>query len=267
MVRLTVPSVQALNEDPLLAGFAGVRDRDLRGVGDGLFVAEGEVVLRVLLRTGRYPIRSVLLSESMAERLLPELPAELPIYVAPIAVMQEIVGFPIHRGVLALASRGEALLAPDLLAPPGPRRVVGLCGLTNHDNVGGVFRNAAAFGCDAAILDGPTCDPLYRKAVRVSVGGSLIVPYAYLADEVQVVDTLLGQGYAVLALSPRGERVIGRDPAPSGRVALLAGAEGRGLSDETLARCQSARIPMRDGWDSLNVAVASGIALAWLAAA
>ena len=279
-MRIPVSAQRELEHDPLLRAFCQLRDRELRAhteeTGDGLFVAEGEVVLRVLLATTRWRIRAVLLSEQAEGRILPLVPEALPTYVAPLPLMQAIVGFPIHRGVLAVAERGpeaspSGLLAPavPLTAEGGTRRasqlVVGLCGLTNHDNVGGVFRNAAAFGAYAALLDRATCDPLYRKALRVSVGGTLVVPYAFVPDERAVVEALLEAGHEVLALSPRGERVIGHDPPPAGgRTALLVGAEGRGLSEETLARCSTARIPMHGCWDSLNVAVASGIALAWL---
>jgi len=256
-----------MRAEPLLRAFSGLRDRELRGEEEGLFVAEGEVVLRVLLAQPRWRLRAVLLSMQMAERLLPLVPDHIPVYTAPLPLMQALVGFPIHRGVLAVAERGQEAPPADLIAPGGARLVVGLCGLTNHDNVGGVFRNAAAFGADAAMLDRATCDPLYRKALRVSVGGSLVVPYAYAPDERALTEVLAAAGYELVALSPRGELIVGRDPPPAqGRIALLVGAEGPGLSEETLARCRTARIPMHGGWDSLNVAVASGIALAWLRA-
>ena len=260
-------------DDARIDGFRALRDRDLLALDPathadgalpaGAFVAEGEVVLRVLLAQARHPTRAVLVSDAQAQRLSALLSVlDVPVYVAPLPVLQAIVGFPIHRGVLALGDRIPASSLDDLLEPA--TRVVGLCGITNHDNVGGIFRNAAAFGVGAVLCDRATCDPLYRKALRVSVGGSLVVPYAQVRDETAVVEALATRGYEVLALTPRGELVIGRDPAPSGRVALLLGAEGPGLAAQTLRRCRTARVPMSDGWDSLNVAVTSGIALAWL---
>ena len=141
--------------------------------------------------------------------------------------------------------------------------MIALCGLTNHDNVGGVFRNAAAFGAGAVLLDRASCDPLYRKAVRVSVGGSIVVPFGWCDDETACVEALASRGFTVVALSPGGTLEIGRDPPPPGKLALLLGAEGPGLSATTLARCTTARIPMRPHWDSLNVAAASAIALHW----
>ena len=253
-------------EDARIAPFRNVRDRDLRREAEGLFVVEGEVPLRVLLGQPHRRARGLLLSAAQAERLAPLLATRspgIPLYVAPQPLLEAIVGFPLHRGVLALAERGAAARHDALLAHA--RLVVAICGVTNHDNVGGLFRNAAAFGADAVLLDGASCDPLYRKAVRVSVGASIVVPYARLADEAQLVDALGAAGHTVLALSPRGELAIGRDPPPPGPVAVLCGAEGPGLAAATLRRCTTARIPMRPGWDSLNVAVAGGIALAWLA--
>ncbi|MEO6950333.1 MAG: RNA methyltransferase [Polyangia bacterium] len=263
-MQLPVTSLEQLTNDPLLRCFSGLRDRDVRADGD-LFVAEGEVVVRVLLASPRRRTRAVLFSQPMADKLSSLIPSGVKCYVAPEPLMQSIIGFPMHRGVLALADRGAGLSATDVLPVTGPSFVVGLCGLTNHDNVGGVFRNAAAFGATAVLLDHATCDPLYRKAVRVSVGGTMVVPYAQLGDERSVIDALVQSGHEVLALSPRGELVIGVDPPPpTGRIALLLGAEGPGLSDAVMKRCRTARVPMRGGWDSLNVAVTSGIALAWL---
>jgi tRNA G18 (ribose-2'-O)-methylase SpoU len=249
-------------DDPRVAELRQVRDSDLRR--EDHFLAEGEVVLPVLLGS-RFATRSVLLSEAQARRRAEALPDGLTVYVAPQAVVEAIVGMPFHRGVLAVGARGAPLTPADVL-PPGDGVALGLCGLTNHDNVGGIFRNAAAFGVRGVLHDRATCDPLYRKAIRVSVGGSLRVPFAQVADEAAVIDVLEEAGYEVLALSPRGELTVGgAAPTGLGRVALLLGAEGPGLSPQTLRRCRTVAIPMAPGWDSLNVAVASGIALAWLA--
>ena len=249
-------------EDARIAPFRNVRDRDLRREAEGLFVVEGEVPLRVLLGLRRGEEQGASPPVGLAPVLATRSPG-IPLYVAPQPLLEAIVGFPLHRGVLALAERGAAARHDALLSRA--RLVVAICGVTNHDNVGGLFRNAAAFGADAVLLDGASCDPLYRKAVRVSVGASIVVPYARVADEAQLVDALGAAGHTVLALSPRGELAIGRDPPPPGPVAVLCGAEGPGLAAATLRRCTTARIPMRPGWDSLNVAVAGGIALAWLA--
>jgi tRNA G18 (ribose-2'-O)-methylase SpoU len=257
-------------DDARVAPYRSLRDRELRKTFGGTFIAEGEVVLRVLAAQSGYRILSLLLSERRAAALAPlcaQLPADTPVYLAAQPLVEQIVGFPIHRGALALGERGTPADLDALLAATSARSVVvGLAGVVNHDNVGAIFRNAAAFGVDAIALDGETCDPLYRKALRVSVGGSLVVPFARAATEAALVETLMRAGYTVLALSPAGSIDLGGtlpETLPS-RVALLLGAEGPGLSPATLAACRTLRIPMRDGWDSLNVGVASGFALFWL---
>ena len=138
--------------------------------------------------------------------------------------------------------------------------VLGLVGLANHDNVGGVFRNAAAFGADAVLLDETSCDPLYRKAIRVSVGAALITPFSRGGTAGDLVGALAAAAFEVVALSPAGaEPLASYRRAP--RTALLLGAEGPGLPPALLARTRTVRIGMAAGFDSLNVATASGIAL------
>ncbi len=233
-------------------------------------MAEGEVVLRVLLTRSRFAVESVLLAESQLERLgdlLAQAPTGVPVYSASRAVMDEIVGFPIHRGILAIGRRGPAPSPGDLLAGlPETALVVGLVGLANHDNVGGIFRNAAAFGAHAVLLDRESCDPLYRKAIRVSVGGALIVPFARAESPDALCDALEAAGFGIVALSPSGREPLSQVRRAS-RTALLLGAEGPGLPDRILARCRTASIPMAGGFDSLNVATTSGIALHHLAGA
>jgi tRNA G18 (ribose-2'-O)-methylase SpoU len=250
-------------DDPRIEPYRAVRERDLAG-REGRFVAEGEVVLRVLLTGSRFLAESVLVSQKRAaalESLLARVPPGVPVYVAPQAVMVGIVGFPIHRGLLAIGRRGPARSAAELLSTLPPTAIVlGLVGLANHDNVGGIFRNAAAFGADAVLLDETSCDPLYRKAIRVSVGAALTIPFARGGPGGEMLDALTEAGFEALALTPAGAEplsVLRRAP----RTALLLGAEGPGLPPEVLARTRTVRIPMADGFDSLNVATASGIAL------
>ncbi|HZH54001.1 MAG TPA: RNA methyltransferase [Microvirga sp.] len=256
-------------DDPRIEAYRAVRERDLAG-RDHRFVAEGEVVLRVLLKQSRFEVESVLLAERRAGRLsdaLAGLPEQVPVYVADRQVMDAIVGFPIHRGILAVARRSPLPPVEELLAGMPPRAVVvGLVGLANHDNVGGIFRNAAAFGAQAVLLDRETCDPLYRKAIRVSVGGALVVPFARVATAEDMVRALENAGFEVVALSPSGrETLAALKPAP--RTALLLGAEGPGLPPELLAQTRTVSIPMSGGFDSLNVATTSGIALHHLSSA
>jgi len=250
-------------DDPRIEAYRAVRERDLAGRRN-LFVAEGEVVLRVLLKQPRFVIESLLLAENRLDSLgdaLASLPPGVPVYTANRQVMDAIVGFPIHRGILAVARRPSLPSVSDLLSSlPEKALVVGLVGLANHDNVGGIFRNAAAFGARAVLLDQETCDPLYRKAIRVSVGGALVVPYARVASAEAMVQALEAASFDVLALSPSGREALSAIH-PSPRTALLLGAEGPGLPQELLARTRTVSIPMSGGFDSLNVATTSGIAL------
>lgn len=250
-------------DDPRIADFRFVRERDLAGRLDA-FVAEGEVVLDRLARSTLYRTRSVLIAENRLEKLQPVLDrfgGKVPIHVAARGVMDQIAGFPIHRGVLALGERGPALDPGDLLGGLGhTATVVGLVGVSNHDNVGGVFRNAAAFGAGAVLIDPATCDPLYRKAIRVSVGGALLVPFARSPGWPALLDALEQSGFEILALSPSGNLEIA-DVRRAARTALLVGAEGPGLPPALLSRVKTARIDMAGGFDSLNLATASGIAL------
>lgn len=212
-------------------------------------------MLRVLAGQGRHRVRAVLLAESRAEKLAGLFP-DAPVYVASQAVLDAIAGFPLHRGILALGERAPELSAAELLAGLGLRALVlALHGIANHDNMGGLFRNAAAFGVDAVLLDPTCCDPLYRKALRVSVGGVLKVPFTRSNDLIADL-----AGFEPVALSPNGAETL-RDLKRPDRVALLLGAEGPGLPDAVLARCRTVRIPMSGGFDSLNVATTSGIAL------
>jgi len=135
-----------------------------------------------------------------------------------------------------------------------------LFGIGNHDNMGGLFRNAAAFGVDAVLLDGACCDPLYRKAIRVSVGATLKVPFARLPLGEDSLELLSRSGFAALALSPDGAERLAGLSRPN-RAAVLLGAEGPGLPDDILRRARTVAIPMAAGWDSLNVAATSAIML------
>jgi tRNA G18 (ribose-2'-O)-methylase SpoU len=250
-------------DDPCIEAYREMRERDLRGRA-GRFIVEGEVVLRVLLAQSRYGVDSILISQKRLAPLhgvIATLSAETPVYVAPQELLSGIVGFPIHRGVLAIGIAGEAMSPAALLRRmPDRAMIVGLIGLTNHDNVGGVFRNAAAFGADGLMLDATSCDPLYRKALRVSVGGALQVPFSRGGSPEELLEALAGAGFDAIALSPHGGDPLS-EVRGSGRVALLLGTEGVGLPDAVLARARTVRIPMAAGFDSLNVATASGIAL------
>jgi tRNA G18 (ribose-2'-O)-methylase SpoU len=251
-------------DDPRIAGFRDIRERDLTG-RQGLFVAEGEVVLNVLTsdRSLCRPV-ALLLDRKRVGGLagvLARVTDDTPTYVADQAVLDAIAGFHLHRGILALGEKPPARGLDACLAGTGPDAVVvAACGIGNHDNMGGVFRNAAAFGAAAVLLDAHCCDPFYRKAVRVSVGAVLRTPMAIGLEATAMIEGLKAAGFEALALTPAASEPLDRAPR-GGRVAIVLGPEGPGLSAEVIARCRPVGIPMSGGFDSLNVAVASGIAL------
>ena len=250
-------------DDPRIAAYRDIRERDLVG-RDEMFIAEGEVVLRVLLTRSRHQAVSVLLAEKRLaglEPLLAALPGSVPVYVANQDILERVAGFPLHRGILALGRYAPTPALDELLADREARAcVVALFGIANHDNIGGIFRNAAAFGADAVLLDGGCCDPLYRKAIRVSVGATLLVPHARLARGDDPLTILARHAFEPIALSPDGHRLLS-DWRPGPRNAVLLGAEGPGLSRDLIGRARSVRIAMADDFDSLNVATTCGIVL------
>ena len=258
MIRIDHP------DDPRIAGFRDIRERDLAG-RQGLFVAEGEVVLNVLM-SDRSLCRPVafLLDSKRVEGLagvLARAADHTPVYVASQTVLDSIAGFHLHRGILALGEKPAVQSLETCLQVTGPDAVVvAACGIGNHDNMGGIFRNAAAFGAGAVLLDAHCCDPFYRKAIRVSVGAVLRTPMATGLDAMAMVVGLKAAGFEVLALTPGASEPLDRVPR-GGRVAIVLGPEGPGLSSAVIERCRSVGIPMSGGFDSLNVAVASGIAL------
>lgn len=259
--------------DPRIAGFVSIRERDLTG-RDGRFIAEGTVVLRMLgaaeARGNGFAAEAILLLESRlagVAAVLAAFPPRVPVYVASQAVFDAIAGFNMHRGVLALGRRPAAETGASLLARlPESSLVLAGCGLSNHDNAGSVFRNAAAFGADAVFLDETSCDPLYRKAIRVSVGSVLTVPFSRGLPAEAMLRGLADAGFEIWGLSPRGEVSVAAIPAAR-RIALVLGTEGEGLPANILASFHTARIPQRPGLDSLNVATAGGIALYQIALA
>ncbi|MHB8465819.1 MAG: TrmH family RNA methyltransferase [Acidimicrobiales bacterium] len=240
--------------DPRVADFVSLTDAQLRRDG---FIVEGEVAIRQLLRSS-YPVRAVLLSPPLFARLKHAV-AHHVVYVASLDVMREIAGFNIHRGAVASADRVPSPAVADLLRTS--RRLAILEGLNDHENLGGVFRNAAAFGIDAVLLD-PTCaDPLYRRAVRVSLGHVLHVPFARMEGWPACLRTVTDAGFDLLALTPSADAMaLGEQHGGDAKLALMFGDEGHGLSDGALAAAsRRVRIPMDRGVDSVNVAAAAAI--------
>ena len=239
-----------------------MRERDLTGGADGRFIVEGKVPLEILLTRSRFEVDSLFLSESRLEPLrdlLSQCAPDTPIYIAPQALMDEIVGFSIHRGVLACAKKGSGL---SLNAFKDAKRLLVLNQISNHDNVGAAFRNAAAFGAHGVILDAGSCDPLYRKAIRVSSGASLWLPYHHGGAGLDHVQTLQAEGFEVWAMTPRQAAESLQSLNVPDKLAILLGAEGPGLPEALIEACRAVRIPMKPGFDSVNVATAGAIALA-----
>ena len=255
-------------DDPRLAPYRILRDNQIARDTDG-FIVEGAIALERLIETGRFPLVSLFLSETAAERiasLLDRIDPSVPIHVVTQATMDQVTGFHIHRGVLALARRQAMLSAADLLAQHAgaPLTVLVVIGLSNHDNVGACFRNAAALGADAVLLDASSCDPLYRKAIRVSSGAALSLPFAHGGTGEELIALLASNNIECWALTPFGGAVLAKTTPPS-RLAIILGAEGPGLPEALMQRCRRISIPMAAGMDSLNVATAGAIALAHLA--
>lgn len=254
-------------DDPRVTPFRSIGDAELLRTRD-LFVAEGRLVVERVLADAAYAVHSLLLNGPSRKALEPVLRRsgfDGPVFECATAAFEAITGYNIHRGCLALVHRPPVRTWRDIVSDAG--RVIVLEGVTNADNVGSVFRNAAAFGVDAVLLDPACCDPLYRKAIRTSMAAVLRVPFARADALPAVLDELRAEGIAVAALSPREPSVPLQAFAPAmkgRRVALVVGSEGPGLSDEVEASADvRVSIPMTNAVDSLNLAVATGIAL-WM---
>ncbi|MEU5695736.1 RNA methyltransferase [Actinosynnema sp. NPDC020468] len=245
--------------DPRLDDFRDLSTADRRPDrpgGRGLVIAEGVVVVERLLASP-YPVRALLGVRRRVEALGD---LDAPAYVTSAEVMAEVVGFHLNRGVLAAADRAPRPALADLLA--GARRVAVLEGVGDHENLGSIFRNAAALGVDGVLL-GPGCsDPLYRRSVRVSMGHVLRVPFTTLEDWPRDLDVVRDNGFTTVAMTPRADARNLADAGLRGaKVALLLGSEGPGLTDEAIAAADVAvKIPMAAGVDSLNVATAAAVA-------
>lgn len=239
-----------------------MRERDLTGGADGRFIVEGKVPLSILLSQSRFAVESLFLCETRLEplaALLQQVDPSVPIYTAPQVLMDEIAGFPIHRGILACARKGAPLPLESFLSA---KRLLLLNEISNHDNVGAAFRNAAAFGADGVLLDAGSCDPLYRKSIRVSSGASLWLPYHHGGSGLDHVEILKAAGFEIWAMTPRSDAEPLQNLAPPEKLAILLGAEGPGLPNALIQAARPVRIPMRAGFDSVNVATAGAIALA-----
>ena len=254
-------------DDPRVADYrAAFRDR-----APDLFLCEGRFVVSRLLAAPRFRTRSILATPRALDDLRAALgPVAPPVFLASTATMRAIFGFKFHRGCLALGERPARLDAPESVIEgrAASRLVIALDEVSDPDNVGAIFRNAAAFGAAGVLLSAGSADPLYRKTIRVSMAATLSIPFARTGWPA-ALDALRGAGYTLVALTPdRAAEPIGR-AAPrlaAQRLALIVGAEGSGLGRQSRERADvCVRIPMASGVDSLNVATACGIALHRLA--
>lgn len=233
----------------------------------GLFLAETLRVIELALDAGYQPA-AMLLEDRMvpqAEKTLQRI-GEIPVYTASKEVMNQIPGFNITRGALCAMRRPPDRRPDEVLT--GARRIAVLENVMNPTNVGTIFRSAAALGIDAVLLTAGCSDPLYRRALRVSMGTSLLIPWAYFGKAVsdwpqQGMKLLHDNGFQTVAMALTDRSVGIDDPAIKAceKLAIVLGTEGDGLAPETIAACDfTARIPMSHGVDSLNVAAASAVA-------
>ncbi|WP_424707222.1 TrmH family RNA methyltransferase [Kitasatospora acidiphila] len=250
--------------DPRLADYTGLTDVELRRrrePAEGLFIAEGEKVIRRALAAG-YRMRSMLLTPKwltvMADVIAE---ADAPVHVVEPALAEQVTGYHVHRGALASMAREPLPAAAELLA--GARRVAVFEDIVDHANIGAAFRNAAALGVDAVLLTPRCADPFYRRSVKVSMGAVFQVPWTRLESWPGSIETFRSAGFTVAALC-LSERAITLDELAARddeRLALVFGTEGDGIADGTLAAVDAhVRIPMDAGVDSLNVAAASAVA-------
>lgn len=251
--------------DPRLDDFRDLNSVDRRPdlpSGRGLVIAEGVLVVQRMLAS-RFRPRAMLGTDRRLRELGSDLDAtDAPYYRASAEVMAEVVGFHLNRGVLAAASRPGELSVEEVL--DAARTVAVLEGVNDHENLGSIFRNAAGLGVDAVVFGTGCADPLYRRAVRVSMGHALLVPYAWAAAWPADLTLLRDRGFRVMAMTPDAGAVALADAMETvrdDRVAVLVGAEGPGLT-ETAMRASDirVRIPMSRGTDSLNVATAAALA-------
>ena len=231
---------------------------------DGLFVAEGRLVVERLLLDGRFRVHSVAVTPPAAAALARvfERRPDVPVHVCDPDALRAITGFDFHRGCLALAWRSGADVSIDSLTDSAT--LLAIEGVGNPDNVGGLFRTAFALGAGGVVLDLATADPLYRKSIRTSMAATLRLPFARAARWPEDLELLRRSGFSVVALTPHPDAVelSQLSVARGNRIVLAVGSEGDGLSDEALRHADlRVRVPVDPRADSLNVVVAAGIAL------
>ncbi|OBI78859.1 TrmH family RNA methyltransferase [Mycobacterium asiaticum] len=252
-------------DDPRLDDFRDLNSVDRRPdlpTGKGLVIAEGVLVVQRMLAS-RFNPRALLGTDRRLQELRDDLAGvSVPYYRTSADVMAQAVGFHLNRGVLAAASRVPEPSVVEVVE--GARTVAVLEGVNDHENLGSIFRNAAGLGVDAVVFGSGCADPLYRRAVRVSMGHALLVPYARAGDWPADLVQLKDRGFRLLAMTPQGDALDLPQAVAAARdqpIALLVGAEGPGLTRAALRISDMrVRIPMSRGTDSLNVATAAAVA-------
>ncbi len=249
-------------DDPRLAVYRNLKDRQIARL-DGRFIAEGEHVVRRLLQSD-FPVESVLAGRRVAQRIAPAVRPPTPLLVVPDELMNRIVGFRFHGGVIGCGRRIPSPPMEKVLPPVGKPSTLVICpDLISHENLGSLIRTAAALGVDAMILGPRCCDPFYRLSVRVSMGTIFRLPIVRSENLLADLEALRRRfGYELIATVPDDHaEPLSPTPAPS-RIALMFGNEAQGLDAPMIAACdRRVRIPMRAGVDSLNISVAAGIFL------
>ena len=256
--------------DPARDAFARLTERQLLNRDkpeDALFIAESPLVIHRALDAGYEPV-TLLMERSHIERKAADVIERcgVPVYTAPLEILEQITGYKLTRGVLCAMRRKPLPTVEEICRDA--RRIVVLEDVMNPTNIGAIFRSAAALGMDAVLLTPACSDPLYRRSARVSMGTVFQIPWTSFGEDVSVwphpgLERLGAMGFRTAAMALRDDSVSIDDPAllAEERLAVILGTEGDGLKDRTIADCDyTVRIPMRHGVDSLNVAAASAVA-------
>ena len=245
--------------DPRLVDYSHQTDVALKKSGGGIYIAESALVLERALRAGHTP-RSVLALGGTVDEAVALVGPDVPVFSGPPELLEQLTGYLLHRGLIAAMDR-PPLPSPESLFE-GARRVIILENVADPTNVGAIFRSVGAIGADAVLVTPRCSDPFYRRAIRVSMGTVLQVPWTRLGDWASTRELLTASGFHVAALALTPDAVSLRDFVAPGRLALVLGAEGDGLTDEAIAAADTVvQIPMAHGIDSLNVGAAAAVAM------
>ncbi|MET0991778.1 MAG: RNA methyltransferase [Lacisediminihabitans sp.] len=245
--------------DPRLVDYSHQTDVALKKSGGGIYIAESALVLERALRAGHTP-RSVLALGGTLDEAVALVGPDVPVFSGPPELLEQLTGYLLHRGLIAAMDRPPLPSPESLLA--NARRVIILENVADPTNVGAIFRSVGAIGADAVLVTPRCSDPFYRRAIRVSMGTVLQVPWTRLGDWATTRELLTASGFHVAALALTPDAVSLRDFVAPARLALVLGAEGDGLTDEAIAAADTVvQIPMAHGIDSLNVGAAAAVAM------